>query len=921
MADPADLPTGTVTFLFTDLEGSTRLLEAHPAAYRDAVRRHHALLRGAVEANGGVVFETVGDAVYAAFARPTDAVAAALAGQVALHQEDWGALGAAGALRARMGLHTGEVERQGGHYFGAPLYRCARLTATAHGGQVVLSAATAELVRGALPAAASLRDLGEHRLRDLAGPERVFQLGHPDLPAEFPALRTLDSAPNNLPLQLTSFVGREPELAEVAALLGTTRLLTLTGPGGTGKTRLALQAAANALEAYPDGVWLAELGALADPVLVPAAVAVAVGVREEPGRPLLATLTAALRPKRVLLVLDNCEHLLDACARLADALLRAGPHLRILATSREALGIAGETAWRVPSLAVPDAQRPPPADDLTRYEAVRLFAERAAAVQPRFAVTGQNAPAVAQICQRLDGIPLAIELAAARVRVLPPEPLLARLEDRFRLLTGGSRTALERHQTLQAAVDWSYDLLTDHERALFNRLAVFAGGWTLEAAEAVCAGESVGTAAVLDLLTRLVDKSLVVVEDQPDGTARYRLLETLRQYARQKLFGSGEADVVHRRHAAFYLALAADTEITPEALDRQEREHDNARAALRWLVEHGEGEQALRLGRELWAFWAFRGYYSEGRERLAALLALPEAAARTEVVGRVYAGAGRLAFNQGDYAAARTMYEQTLAIARERGDARLVAAALGSLGHVAREQGDYATARTVYGEQLASARAAGDKAGVGGALNYLGLVALQEGDYAAARTLLEEALGIHRELGRGLGATHVTTRLGHVAHAEGDHAAARARYEQSLATLRAVDDKRSVANLLVNLALVEVDEGDLAAARVHLEDAAALGRELQDRAAAAMLLDGFAGLAAAGGLPARAVRLAGAAAGLREGIGAAHPRNLRDWVERRLQPARDALTGAAFAAAWAAGQAMPLEQAVADALAENPDIA
>ena len=355
------LPAGTVTFLFTDLEGSTALLQAHPDAYRDAVRRHHALLRAAVEAHGGVVFETVGDAVYAAFAAPTDAVAAALAGQLALQREDWGEVGA-GPLRARMGLHTGEVERQGAHYFGAPLYRCARLTATAHGGQVVLSEAAAALVRDALPARAGLLDLGEYRLQDLQRPERVFQLTAPGLPGDFPALRTLDTLPNNLPLQLTSFVGRERELGEVAALLSAHRLLTFTGPGGTGKTRLALQAAADALEQYPDGVWLAELAALADPGLVPQAVAQAVGVREEPGRPLPATLAEALRPRRLLLVLDNCEHVLEAAARLADALVRGCPGVRVLATSRELLGVGGETAWRVPSLGLPPpdaAPRPP----------------------------------------------------------------------------------------------------------------------------------------------------------------------------------------------------------------------------------------------------------------------------------------------------------------------------------------------------------------------------------------------------------------------------------------------------------------------------------------------------------------------------------------------------------------------------------
>ena len=429
-------------------------------------------------------------------------------------------------------------------------------------------------------------------------------------------------------------MGRERELGEAAALLGAHRLVTLTGPGGTGKTRLALQAAAEVLEAHPDGVWLVELAALADPALVPQAVAAAVGVREEPGRPLPATLTDALRPKRLLLVLDNCEHLLDACARLADALLRACPHVRVLATSREALGLAGETAWRVPSLTVPDVadtQHAPDVADVARYAAVRLFADRAAAVQPEFVLTDENAAAVAQICARLDGIPLAIELAAARVRVLPPRQLLERLDDRFRILTGGSRTALERHQTLRAAVDWSYDLLTEPERALFARLAVFAGGWTLEAAEQVGAGEGIESPEVLDLLTRLADQSLVVAQEQPDGTARYRLLESLRQYGRDKLAARAEAPAVRDRHLAHFLALAerADPGLygpdAPAWIERLEVEHDNLRAALDWALGpaagQGQAARGLRLAGALEYFWFLRVHRREGLARLQQALA------------------------------------------------------------------------------------------------------------------------------------------------------------------------------------------------------------------------------------------------------------------------------------------------------------
>ncbi len=593
MAAPLpDLPTGTVTFLFTDVEGSTRLWEAHPGAIRAALARHDALIEQAVERHGGrgVRPRGAGDSRFAVFARATDAVASAAAIQGALHAEPWPP---ETPLRVRLALHTGEADLRAGDYYGSAVNRAARLRGIAHGGQALLSQAVYDLVRDALPVGVAVRDLGEHRLSDLARPERVYHLLAPDLPADFPPLRTLDALPHNLPLQLTSFVGREQELGEVAALLGAHRLLTLTGPGGTGKTRLALQAAADALEAYPDGVWLAELAALAGPALVPQAVAAAVGAREEPGRPLGATLTDALRPKRVLVLLDNCEHLLDACARLADTLLRACPHVRVLATSREALGTAGETTWRVPSLALPDPDRLGPLEQVTHYDAVRLFTDRAVAVQPAFRVTAANAPAVARICARLDGIPLALELAAARIRLLPPAQLLGRLEDRFRLLTGGSRTALERHQTLRAAVVWSHALLREPERALFARLAVFAGGWTLEAAEAVCtrdagdAGDGLAAGEVLGFLSGLVDKSLVQAETSGEA-ARYHLLETIRLFAWERLRDAGAAEAARDRHAAWCLALAegwtaAGTHFpgAPEArLARAE--HANVRAALEW---------------------------------------------------------------------------------------------------------------------------------------------------------------------------------------------------------------------------------------------------------------------------------------------------------------------------------------------------
>ena len=521
-------PTGTVTFLFTDIQGSTSLWESDPDAVRPALARHDQIVRQAITQHSGYVFKTVGDAFCAAFPTAPEALQAAHMAQLALTDETWQT---ETALRVRMALHMGNAEERDGDYFGPPLNRVARLMAAGHGGQTLLSAATQELTRDALPSSASLLDLGPHRLKDLGRPETVFQLLHPSLPAEFPPLSSLDnpSLPNNLPQQVTSFIGREAQVAQVKALLTKTRLLTLTGAGGSGKSRLSLQVAADPLDGEGDGVWLVELAGLSDPALVPQAVTGVLGVQEAAGKTVQQALVDWLKPKRLLLILDNCEHLVAACATLAADLLRNCPNIHILASSREPLAVAGEQTYRVPSLSLPDPKQAQTVEGLSQYEAVRLFIERAQAVQPSFSVTDASASAVAQVCFHLDGIPLAIELAAARVRSLSAEEINARLDNRFRLLTGGLRVALPRQQTLRALIDWSYDLLTETEKSLLRRLSVFAGGWTLEAAEVVCAGEPVEDFEVLDLLTALVDKSLVVAEPAGDGT-RYRLLETIRQY-------------------------------------------------------------------------------------------------------------------------------------------------------------------------------------------------------------------------------------------------------------------------------------------------------------------------------------------------------------------------------------------------------
>ncbi len=470
------LPSGTVTFLFTDIEGSTRQWERDAEGMQAALARHDAILRAAIEEHGGVIFKTVGDAFCAAFTSAPRAVAAALSVQGGLREAF---PGEGGPSRVRMAVHSGEAEVRDGDYFGRVVNRVARLLAAGHGQQILVSGATRELLLGGLPEDAMLRDLGEHLLKDLERPEHVFQLDHPELPADFPPLRSLSALPHNLPQQLTSFVGREREVARLRELLATHRLVTLTGVGGSGKTRLALHVAAEVVDQFPDGVWLVDLSALSDPALVPQTVATALGLRETPGRDPVESLLVHLRTRDLLLVLDNCEHLIEACATWAERALRVVPELRVLATSREALGTVGEVVWPVPLLSVPAVSTRSPEDllpEIDRYEAVRLFAERATLVDPGFELTAADARAVVQICRRLDGIPLAIELAAARVRVLAPEQIASRLDDRFRLLAGGGRRALPRHRTLQAAIDWSHDLLEEPERILLRRLAVFSGG-------------------------------------------------------------------------------------------------------------------------------------------------------------------------------------------------------------------------------------------------------------------------------------------------------------------------------------------------------------------------------------------------------------------------------------------------------------
>ena len=587
----AELPSGTVTFLFTDLEGSTRLWEEFPDAMRPALARHDEILRGAIADHDGAIVKTTGDGVHAAFAVALDGLDAAIAAQLALDGHEWGATG---PLRVRMGLHTGAAEVRDGDYYGTAVNRAARVMSVAHGGQVIVTRATHELVRDG---SYELVDLGEHRLRDLGEPEQMFQVNHPELAHDFPRLRSVDAYPTNLPVQTTSFVGRDDDIADAAKALEDARVFTLTGVGGVGKTRLAVQTAAEILPRFRDGAWLCELGPLTDPAGLPDVLAAALRVQPRQGMSTAESIVDALKEKQLLIVLDNCEHLITAAARMVDAIVRACPEVRVLATSREGLGVRGERIASVRSLELP--LEGSSVEALATSEAVRLFADRSLEAGGGFRLDGDNAAAVVALCNRLDGIPLALELAAARTRMMTPAEIAARLDERFRLLTGGSRTAVERHQTLRQAVDWSYDLLDPREQTILNRLGVFAGGFTLDAAEAVAAGVDVEAFDVLDGVAHLVDKSLVVAEHQGEGT-RYRLLETIRHYALERLDDAGETDTVRRRHAEWCVDFATRTNAGMRSPDevvwttRLERECDNIRAGVTWAAGVDDADLAIR---------------------------------------------------------------------------------------------------------------------------------------------------------------------------------------------------------------------------------------------------------------------------------------------------------------------------------------
>jgi predicted ATPase/class 3 adenylate cyclase len=858
----AGLPTGTVTFLFTDIEGSTKLAREHPETWETARARHHAILREAIECHQGYVFQIIGDAFCVAFHTVKDGLKAALDGQRKLQIEDW----AQTPIKVRMGLHTGAAENNGSDYRGyLTMARVQRVMSTAYGGQILLSNASAELIRGELPEDITLRDMGENRLKGLLNPEHLWQVVVPDLQQHFPPLQTLNSIPNNLPIQLTSFIGREKEIAEIKQALTAHHLVTLTGSGGTGKTRLCLQVAAEVMDMFPDGVWFLALSPITDPALVPTTLASLLGLREsaESRQSISEMVCSYFHSRKALLIFDNCEHLIDSCAQLVHLLLRSCTDVYVLASSREALGVEGEMSWQVPSLSSPDIKHLPATEQLSQYEAVRLFIDRARLVQPHFAVTNDNAPAVAQICSRLDGIPLAIELAAARVNVLTVDQIAKRLDDRFRLLTGGARTALPRQQTLRAMIDWSYNLLSEQEQLLFRRLAVFVGGWTLEAAEAICSGEGIDSYLILNFLSQLVKKSLVHMTEE-NSVSRYHRLETIRQYAREKLWEAQEVAHIRDKHLEYFLQLAEQgyEELHGSNdlvwIDKLDTEHENLRAALGWSLESStlDPQKALELSGALQDFWDARGYTSEGYQWLRQSLAkAPDVPTKQRC--RALRGAGMLCTRLTLVQEAKEYAKASLNLARDLNIPTLI---VWSLLDLVLWQDD---GREYFEEAVALARATGDQYALAEALasyptmfsisvsesirclkeaheiveklgnvresayvlQVYSLTELRGGRYQASESMVLEALRLNQLLKEKHNTAHCLLILGRAASHQAYYDKAKQYEEESLQIFRDLSDQGCLTLPILDMGWNAYLAGKPEVALEHLERALSRSRE------------------------------------------------------------------------------------------------
>jgi predicted ATPase/class 3 adenylate cyclase len=881
-----ELPSGTVTFLFSDIEGSTRLAQERPSSWPDLLRRHQELMRAAFAAHGGVEVGTEGDSFFAAFPSAAGAVAAAADAQRALAAEPWpdGC-----AIGVRIGMHTGEAGVSEGTYVGVAVHRAARIGDAAHGGQVLLSGTTRALVVERLPSGTSLRALGRHRLRDLDTSEEVSQLVVEGLTSEFPPIRTLDATPNNLPIQATAFFGREQEIAQVVEQLGTARLVTLTGPGGTGKTRLSLQVATALIGRYPDGVYFVPLGAIAQPELVISAIAHEVGLPDRGGAKPMDRLQAHLRDRKTLLVLDNFEQVTDAAPAVGE-LLAAASTISILVTSRSPLHVYGERELPVPPLDVPNPRDLPPFAELSQYDSVALFVDRARAAIPSFAVTSENAPAVAEICYRLDGLPLAIELAAARVKLLSPEAILERLGRSMTLLAGGARDLPARQQTLRGAIAWSHDMLDEGDRRIFAALSTFVGGASFDAIEAVCSDPDLD---VFECLESLVDKSLIRRSEGVDGEVRFGMLETIRDFAHEQLVERGMAPELRKRHAAWYLDLAE--RVQPEImggekgrwLDLLDQEHDNLRAAITWAIESGEVETAMRLVSALWRFWQMRGHLAEGLRRATAAIGMSDAEGYPECLARALDAAGGLAYWMAEGETASAFYERELEIQRRLGNRAGEAWVLYSIAFT----------------DMYTVSASGN--------------AFDPGNLARARTRMEEAVAIYREIGDRVGMAqalwgdaNITWSLAPPIDSP-EFEQGRQSLLEALPIFEEAGNSFMVAWTGYTLAMHEARLGDLEGSAQRLRDILRVFQEAGDVSGYVLVLDGLAYIDLGSGRRERAARISGAVSVLerRTGTGLNPPnRGVLGFDPEALR------TDPALTAAWAEGEAMSPDEVIAYAL-------
>ena len=910
------------TFLFTDIEDSAKLWETARNKMKVALQRHHTILQEAISMNGGTVFQIVGDGFCAAFPTAPYAISAAVTAQRKLDQEPWDL---PFPICVRMGIHTGEAEPisndspTGGYASNRTLNRVARILDAAHGGQILLSLVTKELVEDSLPENTELGDMGEHYLRNLMRPEHLFQLNIAGLQSEFPPLNTLRPTRHNLPVQLTSFIGREKEQVEILKLISKYRLVTLIGSGGVGKTRLSLKIGEQSLEDYVHGVWLVELAPILDPLLVPRVTATSIGLRDEPRRPVIDMLSDYLGEKKMLIILDNCEHLLDACAELVDTLLKSCPNLKFLATSREALGIMGEAAYRVPSLGLPDLQQA--LEKFRDYESVRLFEERAQLAQVDFSLTIENTSSVAKICNRLDGIPLAIELAAARVSMLSTEQIAARLQESFNLLTGGSRTGLPQHHTLRAAIDWSYDLLSPTEQTLFQRLSVFVDGWTLEAAESIAADANMKSEDILDLLSQLINKSLVNKEEII-GKTRYRMLETIREYAFKNLSASGEMRTICFRHLIFFAEMIDEAERNFKGPDqaswynRLDNELDNLRVALTWFEGVENAEVRLRFTAGLWRYWKNRGHTTEGREHLRHVLQdLPPGPTRqTSAYARALTAAGSLAYYEGDLSYSDQSRKEALTIFRNLDDKVGIADCLNGLGNTAISQGNYGSALEYYQESLLIRRDLGDKWGIARLLGNLGLLAYLQMDYIQARSLHFESLTLFRELRDEEGVANELVNLGDVVRHQGELSVAHSYYQESAAISEKLKDQWGLGYALMGTADVALAQSDFSTASLLYRDCLVLFQKGANYVGLPFALESVAALALMKNQPKKAVQILGTADNLRKNTNSPLPLPDHSAYKNNLSLLQRQLDPSIFDLAWTAGRKMSLNQALELAL-------